>query len=52
MQELYQFGVQKINEAALQSDLPQRAADNTKKMLEGLLRSLGYTSITVTIANP
>jgi hypothetical protein len=52
MQELYQYGVQKINEAALQSDLAQRAADNTKKMLEGMLRSLGYTTITVVVANP
>src|SRR5262245_44446852 len=52
MQELYQYGVQKINEAALQSDLGQRAADNTKKMMEQLLRSLGYTTITVVVANP
>ncbi|HKT01798.1 MAG TPA: DUF4230 domain-containing protein [Rugosimonospora sp.] len=52
MQELYRYGTQKINEAALQSDLPQRAADNTRKMLEQLLRSLGYTSITIIFANP
>jgi hypothetical protein len=52
MQELYQYGVQKINEAAKASDLTQRAADNTTKMLEQLLRSLGYTSITVKFANP
>ncbi len=52
MQELYKYGVQKINEAALQSDLAQRAADNTKKMLEQLLRSLGYTTISITVANP
>lgn len=52
MQELYKYGVQKINEAAVQSDLAQRAADNTQKMLEQLLKSLGYTSIKVVFAKP
>jgi Protein of unknown function (DUF4230) len=52
MQELYRYGVQKINEAALQSDLAKRAAENTRKMLEQLLRSLGYTTITITFNNP
>jgi hypothetical protein len=52
MQELYRYGVQKINEAALQSDLAKRAAENTRKMLEQLLRSLGYTTVTVIFANP
>jgi hypothetical protein len=52
MQELYRYGVQKITEAALQSDLAKRAAENTKKMLEQLLRSLGYTTITINVANP
>jgi len=51
-QQLYKLGVQKIGEAAKSSDLAQRAATNTRKMLEQLLRSLGYTAITVTFANP
>jgi Protein of unknown function (DUF4230) len=52
MQELYQYGTQKINEAALESDLAKRAADNTRKMLEQLLKSLGYTTVTIIFANP
>ena len=52
MQELYKAGVQKIGEAAQESDLAGRASDNTRKMLEQLLRSLGYTTITITFANP
>ncbi len=52
MQQLYKLGVQKIGDAAKSSDLGQRAADNTRKMLEQLLRSLGYTSVTVTFASP
>jgi hypothetical protein len=47
-QELYQRGEQRIQQAAKDSGLVQRAQDNTKEMLEQLLRSLGYTSITVT----
>ncbi|MBO0867575.1 MAG: DUF4230 domain-containing protein [Micromonosporaceae bacterium] len=52
MQELYQYGVQKIDEAAKASDLAQRAQDNTTKMLVQLLHSLGYTQISVKFANP
>jgi hypothetical protein len=52
MRELYRAGAQKINEAAQQSDLAGRAADNTRKMLEQLLRSLGYSTIKITFANP
>jgi hypothetical protein len=32
--------------------LQQTAEANTRKMLEGMLHSLGYTSITVTFAAP
>jgi hypothetical protein len=52
MQELYKYGVQKINDAAVQSDLAKRAQENTRKMLEQLLRSLGYTTVTIVFANP
>jgi hypothetical protein len=48
--ELYQLGEQRIAQAARDSGLPQRAQDNTKQMLEQLLKSLGYTTITVTFA--
>jgi hypothetical protein len=47
-QELYKLGEQKIEQAARDSGLVQRAEDNTKEMLEQLLKSLGYTTITVT----
>jgi len=46
-QELYQLAQQKINAAALDSELRQRAADNTKAMLTSMLRSLGYTTIVI-----
>jgi len=45
--ELFALGQQKIGAAALDSGLLQRAEDNTKKMLESLLRSLGFTTITI-----
>ncbi|MDQ4070684.1 MAG: DUF4230 domain-containing protein [Actinomycetota bacterium] len=41
---------QKMREAADQSDLRRRAEENTRRMLEGMLRALGYTSVTVTFA--
>ena len=43
---------QKMREAADESDLRRRAEDNTRRMLEGMLRALGYTSVTVTFAPP
>jgi hypothetical protein len=49
-QQLYQLGQQKIAAAALDSQLPQRAEQNTRSMLTGLLTSLGYTTITVNFA--
>jgi hypothetical protein len=52
LQQLYQLGEQKITDAAKDSELTQRAEENTRKMLDGMLRSLGYTSITVTFAAP
>ena len=43
---------QKMRDAANQSDLRTRAEDNTRHMLEGMLRALGYSSVTVTFAPP
>jgi hypothetical protein len=51
-QELYQLGAQRINDAAKSSGLIQRAEDNTKQMLMQMLRSLGYSTITVTFPAP
>jgi hypothetical protein len=51
-QRVYLEAQKRITEAARSSGLDQRARDNTQKMLESLLASLGYTSITVTYANP
>jgi hypothetical protein len=47
-QETYRLGEDRIEAAARDSGLTQRAEENTRKMLEGLLRSLGYTTVTVT----
>jgi hypothetical protein len=44
---------QKMAAAAEASDLRPRAEQNTRHMLEGMLRALGYTSVTVNFApNP
>jgi hypothetical protein len=51
-QQLYQLGQQKIAAAALDSELASRAEKNTTAMLNGLLKSLGYTSVTVNYATP
>lgn len=45
--ELYVLAERKIAEAAVASDLRARADTNTKLMLEGLLKSLGFTKVTV-----
>lgn len=50
-QQLFQLAELKINEAARGSELTERARINTQKMLEGLMRSLGYTA-TITFASP
>jgi len=47
-QKLYQAGEQKIADAAKASELTKRAQDNTQKMLEQMLRSLGYDTIEIT----
>jgi hypothetical protein len=52
LQQLYRLGEQKIAEAAKGSELRQRAEDNTRRMLEGMLKSLGYTSVKINYVTP
>ena len=50
--EVYLLAEERITGAARESGLADRARDNTRKMLEGLLRSLGYTTVTITYTSP
>jgi uncharacterized protein DUF4230 len=50
--ELYQLAEDKMEAAAAQSDLVGRAEQNTRAMLESMLRSLGYRDVTVTFRDP
>lgn len=50
--EIYLEAQKRITAAAADSGLAQRAQENTGKMIEGLLRSLGYTTVTVKFAAP
>jgi hypothetical protein len=52
LQQLYQLGEQKIGAAAKDAGLTDRAQQNTRKMLDSMLRSLGYTTISVVFAAP
>ncbi|MEV0379050.1 DUF4230 domain-containing protein [Nonomuraea sp. NPDC050643] len=45
--ELYLLAERKITEAAVASDLRTRADTNTKAMLSGMLKSLGFKKVTV-----
>ncbi|MGW4662429.1 DUF4230 domain-containing protein [Streptosporangium sandarakinum] len=47
--ELYQLAEKKIAEAAQASDLRDRADQNTKAMLQGMLGGLGFEKVTVTV---
>lgn len=51
-QDLYVLAEQKIQAAAKESGLVDRAEKNTRAMLVGLLNSLGFTSVTVNFAPP
>jgi Protein of unknown function (DUF4230) len=51
-QEVYTLAEDKIKAAAVDSGLQDRARANTKTMLEGLLRSLGYQTGTITYTAP
>jgi Protein of unknown function (DUF4230) len=49
MKEVYDLSGRRLDEAARQTgELTTRAEANTRTMLQGLLRSLGYTDVTVT----
>ena len=50
--ELYQLAQAKMQAAAAQSDLQARAEQNTRAMLESMLRSLGYRDVTVRFRDP
>jgi Protein of unknown function (DUF4230) len=48
--QVYVLAQQKIQNAARQSQLRAEAEKNTRSMLDGMLRSLGFTQVTVTFA--
>ena len=50
--ELYQLAAAKMQTAASQSDLQERAEQNTRAMLQSMLGSLGYSEVTVTFRDP
>jgi hypothetical protein len=50
--ELYVLAEQRIQAVAQESGIIERAEQNTRSMLVGMLRSLGYTSVTVTFEQP
>ncbi|GGM33640.1 hypothetical protein GCM10011608_17660 [Micromonospora sonchi] len=51
-QQVYRLAEDRITAAARESGLAARAEENTRKMLEGLLGSLGYERVTVTYVAP
>ncbi len=51
-QQVYQLAEDRITAAARDSGLSARAEENTRKMLEGLLRSLGFQQVTITYIAP
>ncbi|MFY1574130.1 DUF4230 domain-containing protein [Verrucosispora sp. WMMD703] len=51
-QEVYRLAEDRITAAARDSGLNARAEENTRKMLEGLLRSLGFEHVSVTYIAP
>lgn len=51
-QEVYLLAEERITTAARDSGLAARAQENTRKMLEGLLRSLGYQTVTINFTAP
>ena len=51
-QQMYLLAEQRLGEAAKQVGLLEKAEANTKATLEKLMRSLGFTSVTVTFVDP
>jgi hypothetical protein len=52
LQQVLQLAERRIAEAAEASELRDRAATNTRLMLEGMLRSLGFEVVTVSFIAP
>ncbi|HZN76968.1 MAG TPA: DUF4230 domain-containing protein [Micromonosporaceae bacterium] len=52
LQQILQLAEQKIGDAARGSGLTERAQENTRKMLDGMLKALGFTTVTITFAAP
>jgi Protein of unknown function (DUF4230) len=50
--ELYRLAQDKMQAAAAASDLRSQAEQNTRTMLQGMLRSLGYRDVSVTFRDP
>src|SRR5918998_3025139 len=50
--QLYPPAQRKMQAAAAESELRAQAERNTRAMLEGMLRSLGYTEVSVTFRDP
>jgi hypothetical protein len=50
--ELYRLAGAKMQTAAAESDLKARAEQNTRAMLQSMLRSLGYREVNVTFRDP
>jgi hypothetical protein len=51
-QPLYQAASDKLREAAEATELRERAEENTREMLVGLLRAVGYEEVTVVFEEP
>jgi hypothetical protein len=51
-QQMYQLAQQRLAAAAKQIGLQKRAEDNTKATLDKLLRSLGFSTVTITYVDP
>jgi len=52
LQQLYQLAEVKLATAAQQSGVLDRAEQNTRATLEGMLHSLGYTNVIVNFIGP
>ena len=50
--EFYLLAQERMKAAALESDVLKRAEENTTNMLQGLMRSLGFTDIQITYQRP
>jgi Protein of unknown function (DUF4230) len=50
--EVYRLAEEQIGVAARESGLTERAQENTRKMLEGMLKSLGYRTVTIAYESP